>query len=494
MKVVIIGAGISGLTAGIYALKQGYEAEIYEKNTSVGGMCTGWYRKGTYIDGCLHWLTESAAGSLYEIWEETGALDDSVEIFDCDVFYRAVYEGKDIDFYTDADRLEQALLSYAEQGDEKLIRGFIKAVKKAKKNSVIPTKKPFHLWKIGDMVCYMLKMLPMLPAMKKYSKLSIRDFAGKMQSKSLRFAFENFMIPSEFSMISLVSTFAGLAEKNSGIPLGGSKAFAKRMERRFMRMGGRIHLNEEISEIAVERGRAHGIVDRAGKLIQADYVIAACDLHYTADTLLKGKYRIEELDERDKDKQNNPTYSLILISYRTDENLTGQIHNVFYQTDEYEILGKKFNVIGIKHFGYDPTIAADGKTVVQVVINTDERMYKKLQEMGKEEYDAFKEQIAEKMKMRVYAAAGERYGELETLDVAMPRTFAHYVNSYMGTFMTYMLTKNSRQMMVMNNALPLDNVILANQWLMAPGGTPVAAIEGKFAAMTIAAMENGKSS
>ena len=98
MKVVIIGAGISGLTAGIYALKQGYEAEIYEKNTSVGGMCTGWYRKGTYIDGCLHWLTESAAGSLHEIWEETGALDDSVEIFDCDVFYRAVYEGKDIDF------------------------------------------------------------------------------------------------------------------------------------------------------------------------------------------------------------------------------------------------------------------------------------------------------------------------------------------------------------------------------------------------------------
>ena len=74
MKVVIIGAGISGLTAGIYALKQGYEAEIYEKNTSAGGMCTGWYRKGTYIDGCLHWLTESAAGSLHEIWKETGAL------------------------------------------------------------------------------------------------------------------------------------------------------------------------------------------------------------------------------------------------------------------------------------------------------------------------------------------------------------------------------------------------------------------------------------
>ena len=31
-KVVIIGAGVSGLSAGIYALQAGYSVEIYEKN------------------------------------------------------------------------------------------------------------------------------------------------------------------------------------------------------------------------------------------------------------------------------------------------------------------------------------------------------------------------------------------------------------------------------------------------------------------------------
>lgn len=30
-KVVIIGAGVSGLSAGIYALQAGYSVEIYEK-------------------------------------------------------------------------------------------------------------------------------------------------------------------------------------------------------------------------------------------------------------------------------------------------------------------------------------------------------------------------------------------------------------------------------------------------------------------------------
>lgn len=31
-KVVILGAGVSGLSAGIYALQAGYSVEIYEKN------------------------------------------------------------------------------------------------------------------------------------------------------------------------------------------------------------------------------------------------------------------------------------------------------------------------------------------------------------------------------------------------------------------------------------------------------------------------------
>lgn len=34
-KIVIVGGAISGLTAGVYALKSGFDAEIYEKNNSL---------------------------------------------------------------------------------------------------------------------------------------------------------------------------------------------------------------------------------------------------------------------------------------------------------------------------------------------------------------------------------------------------------------------------------------------------------------------------
>ncbi|MBO5126874.1 MAG: NAD(P)/FAD-dependent oxidoreductase, partial [Clostridia bacterium] len=55
-KVLIIGAGISGLACGIYAQKNGIDSIIVEKTHFAGGNLTGWKRKDCYIDNCIHWL------------------------------------------------------------------------------------------------------------------------------------------------------------------------------------------------------------------------------------------------------------------------------------------------------------------------------------------------------------------------------------------------------------------------------------------------------
>ena len=47
-KVVIIGGGIAGMTAGVLLQKAGFATEIYEKNALPGGQCTGWKRRLFY--------------------------------------------------------------------------------------------------------------------------------------------------------------------------------------------------------------------------------------------------------------------------------------------------------------------------------------------------------------------------------------------------------------------------------------------------------------
>ena len=60
-KILIIGGGVSGLSAGIYAQLQGYEAIICERHNIAGGNLTGWDRGGYHIDNCVHWLTGTAS-------------------------------------------------------------------------------------------------------------------------------------------------------------------------------------------------------------------------------------------------------------------------------------------------------------------------------------------------------------------------------------------------------------------------------------------------
>lgn len=66
-KVVIIGGGISGLSAEIHASQVGYKTEIFEKNATAGGLCSGWDRQGYHIDNCIHYLTGcKPTDELYE--------------------------------------------------------------------------------------------------------------------------------------------------------------------------------------------------------------------------------------------------------------------------------------------------------------------------------------------------------------------------------------------------------------------------------------------
>ena len=104
-KVIVIGAGIAGLTAGIYALKAGFDVEIYEKNAIPGGECIGWNRKGYHIDNCIHWLTGTKKGTqMYDLWKEVGALSDDTEYAKLNAFYTSTFEGKSVTLYNDLEK------------------------------------------------------------------------------------------------------------------------------------------------------------------------------------------------------------------------------------------------------------------------------------------------------------------------------------------------------------------------------------------------------
>ena len=106
-SIIIIGAGIAGLSAGCYARMNGYRTAIFELHDQPGGLCTSWRRKDYVIDGCLHWLVGSGpASSFYRIWEELGAVQGR-KFVDHEEFARVQgKDGKTFIAWTNADQLE----------------------------------------------------------------------------------------------------------------------------------------------------------------------------------------------------------------------------------------------------------------------------------------------------------------------------------------------------------------------------------------------------
>jgi len=151
-KVIIIGAGISGLSAGCYLQMNGYDTEIIEAHTLPGGLCTSWQRRGYTFDGCIHWLAGSGRASpFYEMWSELLHMP-AIEFVDHDLRFDIELEGQ-VDrhgdpvfhVYADVERLGRYLMDIAPE-DARTIREWITSIRELQRYSLPP------LWDVAPEV------------------------------------------------------------------------------------------------------------------------------------------------------------------------------------------------------------------------------------------------------------------------------------------------------------------------------------------------------
>ncbi len=127
--IIIIGAGISGLSAGCYGQINGFDTTIFEMNAGPGGLCTSWNRKGYLIDGCIEWLVGTNPDNLlYDSWKEIGVLDGKGFIYHDYLMKVEGDNGKSLTLYANADNLEKELLE-ASPEDSAIIKEFIDAIR-----------------------------------------------------------------------------------------------------------------------------------------------------------------------------------------------------------------------------------------------------------------------------------------------------------------------------------------------------------------------------
>lgn len=477
-SIIIIGAGIAGLSAGCYGQMNGYHTRIFEMSNTPGGLCTSWQRQGYIIDGCLHWLVGSKPGSsFYRIWEELGAIQGK-QIIDHEEYMRFEYaDGKKFILYTNLDRLEQEMLEFAPE-DKEVITDFIKGVRSFT-HFQVPFEKAPELYGLMDGLRMAFKMLPITPAFKKWRKISIQDFAVRFNNPLLRETFLLISLP-EFSIFSIFLTLAWMHTKSAGYPLGGSLEFSRSIERRYLNIGGEVRYNSRVVKILVENNHAVGIKLEDGSEHRADYIVSAADGHSTIFNLLEGKY----IDQKIQGYYDHlpiffPFLQVALGVKRSFEEIPHSGAVLSFPLDKpVTIADKERSRLGVIIYNFDPTLAEAGKTIVKVMLPSDYTYWKSLQE-NPELYKAEKERIADQIITLLDKRFPGLATQVEMRDVATPVTFQRYTGNWQGSFEGWIMTPKTI-FLRMSKTLPgLNNFYMVGQWVEPGGGLPPAAYSGR---------------
>lgn len=476
-KLAIVGAGVAGLTAGIYALQSGFDVTIYEHHTIPGGASTSWRRGGYIFEGGMHWLTGSSLKMpLHRLWQEVGALDDSVEIHLRDPFFSYKFQGQTMHLYRDVNRLQAHLLALAPE-DAREIRRFCGDIRKFTK--IVMPVTDLKGVKVKNKSSFsfgmLLGMLPALCRMPFYGRLSAGEYAARFKNPLLRLMLENIIGP-ENSATGMIATLSTLCSGDGGYSEGGSLAMARRMAERFAALGGTLNYGAAVSQVCVRDSAACGLVVN-GEEIAADAVLVTQDTLVAVDALFS-----PPIDEPWVQKMRTNTVPMLntFICLGVEADLSELPESLFFPADKPLTLGNiSENMVNLNHYARFKGYAPEGCTALTCSIMGDSYdFWKACKENGS--YAAEKQRLAEAYIAILAKKFPQTAGKVAVWDVATPLTYERYLRSYKGSWMS-MMRKGDKMQSYPCKPASLKNVYFAGQRLMPPGGLPVALETGRRA-------------
>ena len=387
--IAIIGAGLGGLAAGIYGQMNGYQTQIFEMHNQPGGQCTAWKRQGYTFDVCIHHLFGCAPQSkIYQLWNEMGALPrPMLKTIECTSILST--EGILFRDYYDLEKLEQHMLELSPQ-DEKLIQQYITGVRFFRRHDLMSLM--FNPSKMG-----LVKMLPAMPGIMKWMKLSVGQFGQRFKDPFLKKAFPLlvYSMPETSMMLHLVR-HAYAIDGSIQWPVGGALEFARSMETRYLEWGGKVQYRSKVTKILVEDNRAVGVRLENGNEIRADIVVSNSDGRRTIMEMLNGRYLNETVKGYCQEPADESIMALhVFLGVKRD--LSREPSAMIMLLDQpVNIGGHDCNSVEMQIYGFDKTMAPPGKGTIKVELTSGYRYWKDLY-ADKTKYEAAKQKAAKQV-------------------------------------------------------------------------------------------------
>ena len=283
--VIIIGAGVGGITAAIHLAKHGLHVTVLEKNTQAGGRCDSFSRNGHHFDTGP---TLFVMPLLYDA--EFRAMGTSTrEMLDLqrvDPTYHLVFDdGSQLALTSDLKLLQQQLQSI-QPGS---FQGFLRYLQEGDRHYrlVLDNLVNRDFRKASDF--FSIKNLGLIFRLKALIN-HYRNMAAYFDDPHLKTAFtfqdmymglSPFEAPATFSMMPYTELAHGV-----WYPIGGMYRVVEALAELARAAGVEFIFNTAVERIDINATHARGVVLADGAHLEADVVLANADLPYVYQNLL----------------------------------------------------------------------------------------------------------------------------------------------------------------------------------------------------------------
>ena len=426
-SIIIIGAGMGGLAAGIYGQINGYQTQIFEMHIKPGGQCTSWKRKGYTFDPCIHHFFGCKPGSsVNQMWHELGALPrDLVKIEECTAV--ASQDGKMFVDYYDLERLRETLLRLS-PADSKMINQYIGAIRAFDNDKIDDAISSGSFWK-------MITILPWMLSNGKWMKMNMRTYAGRFSGPFLRRAFAELVYSNQDGPL-----FFHFMRHVGGIngdiqwPVGGADELAKSIERRYLSLRGKVHYRSRVEKILVENDKAVGIRLADGSEHRADIIISNADGRKTILDMLDGKYMNETVRGYCTPLSDETPFA-VNVCLGINRDLSSEPSSLVLLLDQpVTIANHKYESIEAQVYGFDKSMAPAGKGTIKVELTASYAYWRQLYNADREKYKQEKQKVAEQVIEILESRFHGIKNQVEVIDVYTLATWERYMGGTQGWF------------------------------------------------------------
>lgn len=473
-RVIVIGAGISGLTSAVYVRRSGFEVVVLEKAGSPGGVSTTWSRKGYTFEGGVHWLIGAKEDlPLHAVWIETGALQENNPVFYKDPIYTLVDDAGQMFLRRDLEGLEITGLR------DKLALALLRFHLACFRHFHSPIMDmPGHKSRYprGFHPMEFVRMLPAVIMTPFLLLESATGYARRFKNPRIR-TLLGAVVDPDINALSFIYTLSTFSAGDSGYPRGGSLRMAQNMADCLTSLGGEIRYHTPALSLSREGDAV--CVQTASETLQADAVIISMDARKAIDKLFG-----EPLQERwaQRMRKHLKTTQCMFIGLGIKADLSA------YPRSMQLVLPRPFTVAGITYktlivnnYAHETAYAPPGCTVLTCLLHGDSYAYWAAAKSDGS-YAARKQETIALLIDRLSDRIPEVKTSVEVTDMATPLTYERYCDTYQGSYMSHWAAGKRVPHAPMRYA---PGIYFTGQRVSLSGGLPPAAETGHRTAQTL---------